>query len=147
MESHHLVKSPILLGARKRLRRYLSTDSRRGGARLLEEEETCAICSPILFVHSRIIRLFFCKNLSCESLLYFALQENIVSICIFYLQFVICFLLFVYLLSFFIYVLACNIYYLAQLVPIFLAHAGGPSVSAIIIDTTATVVMLRAISM
>ena len=31
MESHHLVKSPILLGARKRLRRYLSTDSRRGG--------------------------------------------------------------------------------------------------------------------
>ena len=91
MESHHLVKSPILLGARKPLRRYLSTDSRRGGARLLEEEETCAICSPILFVHSRIIRLFFCQNLSCESLLYFALQENIVSICIFYLQFVICF--------------------------------------------------------
>ena len=89
---------------------------------------------------------FFAKILSCQSLLYFALQENIVSICIFYLQFVICFLLFVYLLSFFIYVLACNIYYLAQLVPIFLAHAGGPSVSAIIIDTTATVVMLRAIS-
>ena len=68
MESHHLVKSPILLGARKPLRRYLSTDSRRGGARLLEEEETCAICSPILFVHSRIIRLFFAKILSCQSL-------------------------------------------------------------------------------
>ena len=56
-----------------------------------------------------------------------------------------CMYLYVFVIVF-DYVLACNIYYLAQLVPIFLAHAGLPSVSAIIIDTTATVVMLRAIS-
>ena len=61
--------------------------------------------------------------------------------CMYLYVFVICLFVIV-----FVYILACNIYYLAQLVPIFLAHAGGPSVSAIIIDTTATVVMLRAIS-
>ena len=104
MESHHLVKSPILLGARKWLRRYLSTDSRRGGARLLEEEETCAICSPILFVHSRIIRIFFCKNpllpvsaLFCPSGKYciymyfsFAICHLFFVICLFVIIFYLC---------------------------------------------------------
>ena len=93
MESHHLVKSPILLGARKRLRRYLSTDSRRGGARLLEEEETCAICSPILFVHSRIIRLFFFAKISRASLCSILPFRKILYLYVFF----ICNLLFVYL--------------------------------------------------
>ena len=124
MESHHLVKSPILLGARKRLRRYLSTDSRRGGARLLEEEETCAICSPILFVHSRIIRLFFAKILSCQSLLYFALQENIVYIYVF----VICYLLFVICYLFFVICLFVIIFYLCSCLQYLLPRSVGANI-------------------
>ena len=110
MESHHLVKSPILLGARKPLRRYLSTDTRRGGARLLEEEETCAICSPILFVHSRIIRLFFAK-ISLASLCSILPFRKILYLYVFFicnLLFVFCYLficyhfLFMFLLAIFI---------------------------------------------
>ena len=112
MESHHLVKSPILLGARKRLRRYLSTDSRRGGARLLEEEETCAICSPILFVHSRIIRLFFAK-ISLASLCSILPFRKILYLYVFF----ICNLLFVFCICLFViifYLCSCLQYLLPR---------------------------------
>ena len=131
MESHHLVKSPILLGARKRLRRYLSTDSRRGGGGCWKKKKLAQyVLQYCLFILVSYVFFFFLQKSSLASLCSILPFRKILYLYVFFIcNLLFVFLLFVYLLSFFIYVLACNIYYLAQLVPIFLAHAGmaGPA--------------------
>ena len=110
MESHHLVKSPILLGARKRLRRYLSTDSRRGGGGCWKKKKLAQyVLQYCLFI--LVSYVFFFAKISLASLCSILPFRKILYLYVFFicnLLFVFCYLficyhfLFMFLLAIFI---------------------------------------------
>ena len=105
MESHHLVKSPILLGARKRLRRYLSTDSRRGGGGCWKKKKLAQyVLQYCLFILVSYV-FFFLQKSSLASLCSILPFRKILYLYVFvicYLFLFICYFSFMFLLAIFI---------------------------------------------